>query len=69
MASDPRAIEIVARVAPDGSDQHDLFFEGSGRTDRPSRVGPRSTDAMSARRGTSVGRNARDSPWRRSPTT
>jgi hypothetical protein len=40
MASDPRAIEIVARVAPDGSDQHDLFFEGSGRTDRPSRVGP-----------------------------
>jgi hypothetical protein len=39
MTRDPRSIEIVARVAPDGTDQPDLYYEGSDRADRPSRIG------------------------------
>ncbi len=39
MTADPRSLEIVARVVPDGTDEPDLFFEGSNGTARPSRIG------------------------------
>ncbi len=38
MTFDSRSIEIVARVAPDGTDEPDLFYEGSDGADRPSMV-------------------------------
>ena len=39
VTADPRSLEIVARVVPDGTDEPDLFFEGSDGTARPSRIG------------------------------
>lgn len=38
MTFDSRSIEIVARVAPDGTDEPDLFYEGSDGAERPSTI-------------------------------
>ncbi len=39
MTLDARPLEIVARVVPDGTDEPDLFYEGSNSTERPPRIG------------------------------